>query len=78
MDVTITLEEVRTAPGGRVIIGHVEVDQAIPLEQGADEYLGEDGTLRAAAMAWRTLKDNGVFTVNGKSYSAAECAEWWA
>jgi hypothetical protein len=62
MDVTVALGD------GRVIVGHVEVEQP----DDADDDLG------AAAVAWNAISRNGVFTVNGRSYDASECAEWWA
>ena len=73
MDVTVALGN------GQVIVGHVEVDQPDPLEAEADEYIGDgDSSLRAAAVAWNAISRNGVFTVNGRSYDASDCAEWWA
>jgi hypothetical protein len=64
--------------GGRVLIGSVEIDQADAAETEADEEMGEDGSARAAAVAWNAVTRNGVFTVNGQNFTAAQCAEWWA
>lgn len=58
--------------GGEVIVGSVEVDHDGPEESA------EDTAARAAAVAWNALTRNSVFTVNGRRYTARECAEWWA
>ena len=77
--VAITFEEVPTAPHGRVTVGHVDVGQPDECEREADEWTGDDdSSLRAAAVAWEAVTRNGVFTVNGKTYEASECADWWA
>lgn len=56
----------------------VEVTEDLA-EQEADQYVGDDdSSLRAAAAVWNSLSSNAVFVINGKTYTAAECAEWWA
>jgi hypothetical protein len=58
---------------GTVPVGSIEVKVSDgPAERPADREF------QAAAMAWDAITRNGVFTVDGKRFTAAECAEWWA
>jgi hypothetical protein len=71
MQVSITL--------GNVLAGSVAVETSDAQETAADTEMGDDdSSLRAAATVWNALRREGVFTVNGRSFTATECAEWWA
>lgn len=42
------------------------------------DHLEDDDYLRVAATAWAAIASRGRFTVDGNTYSADECKEWWA
>lgn len=47
-----------------------------------DEYSEDDSpeerAARAAAVAWNFLAKNAIYKVDGHSFTASDCAEWWA
>lgn len=38
----------------------------------------EERAKRAAAVAWNFLAKNAIYKVDGHSFTASDCAEWWA
>lgn len=52
---------------GQIHVGRVDVDQE-----------PDNDPLRAAAVAWSAIARNGSFTAGDRTFTAAECAEWWA
>ncbi len=72
------IRNVTVALGDHAVLIPVETTQD-PREIEADKEMGDDdSSLRDAAVAWAALKNDATYTVNGTTYTASDCAEWWA